>query len=106
MKLVHLVLLAAVLAGCGGDAREAATVPDMRGLDLEAARDLLLDAGLVHERLRCRVAPDFAVVAQLPRPGAEVALGTSIALRLEQVHGSGIAPPAGGWPRCESAGFQ
>lgn len=107
MKLVLLVSLAAtVLAGCGGDARETATVPDLRGLDLEAAQDRLLDAGLVHERLRCRVARDFAVVAQRPRPGAEVALGTFVALRLEQMHGSGIAPPAGGWPRCESAGFQ
>jgi hypothetical protein len=96
----------ALPAACGEKSRDVATVPDVRGLELEAAQHVLLEAGLVHERLRCPNVPDPAVVAQRPAPGTDVAVGTPVALRMEPVHASGVEAPAGGWPSCESAGFR
>lgn len=106
MKIGIALIALALVAACGGKSRNVATVPDVRGLELEATQHVLLEAGVVHERLRCPNVPDPAVVAQRPAPGTEVAFGTPVALRVEQVHGSAVAAPAGGWPSCESAGFR
>jgi beta-lactam-binding protein with PASTA domain len=106
MRVAVLLFLAAILAACGGRERETAIVPDIRGLELEAAQQVLLDAGLVHERLSCPNVPEPAVVAQRPAAGTKVPVGTFVAIRMEQMHGSGVAPPIGGWPHCDTAGFE
>jgi beta-lactam-binding protein with PASTA domain len=82
------------------------TVPDVRGADLDAAQGILLEAGVLHEEVNCEVPADYAVSAQRPAPGTMVEAGTRVALQLEQQHGSGIAAPPGGWPRCQTAGFR
>jgi hypothetical protein len=108
VKLGPLVVAVAValLGGCGGDGQDTVTVPDVRGLELEAAQGELLEAGVVHEDVNCALPAGYAIVEQRPAPGTQVEPGTRVALLLEQQHGSGVAPPVGGWPRCETASFR
>lgn len=106
MRRAPLLVAVALLAACGGGTRDTVTVPDVRGADLETTQRILLEAGVVHEAVKCDVPADYAVIDQRPRPGDEVEPGTRVALLLEQQHGSGVAPPAGGWPSCETAGFK
>ena len=106
VKLGPLLVAVALLGGCGGDGQDTVTVPDVRGLELEAAQGELLEAGVVHEDVNCELPAVHAIVEQHPAPGTQVEPGTRVALLLEQQHGSGVAPPVGGWPRCETASFR
>jgi hypothetical protein len=106
VKLAVALAAALLLAACGGESREIATVPDVRGVELEAAQGLLLDAGLVHSPVHCPAeAGTYEVVRQRPAPETEVPVGTTVELVLELAHEIGAAPPTGGWPHCQSEGF-
>lgn len=78
-------------------------VPDVTGLSLPAARGRLLAAGLRVPRGACHSMFGGGVILQWPGPGATVKRGESISLRIEQMHGSGIAAPSSGWPTCDLA---
>jgi hypothetical protein len=106
VKLGPLLVAVALLGGCGGDGQDTVTVPDVRGLELEAAQGELLEAGVVHEDVNCELPAVYAIVEQRPAPGTQVEPETRVALLLEQQHGSGVAAPVGGWPRCETASFR
>jgi hypothetical protein len=106
VKLGPFVVAVALLGGCGGDGQDTVTVPDVRGLELEAGQGELFEAGVVHEDVSCALPAVYAIVEQRPVPGTHVEPGRRVALLLEQQHGSGVAPPAGGWPRCETASFR
>src|SRR6476620_2958680 len=85
LRATVLVLVAAALVGCGS-ATPIATVPDVVGQDLDAAKNVLVTAGFPAESqdlLRDRnplLDSDWTVCTQTPGPVAAAAAGSTVDL--------------------------